>query len=187
MAKNLIFCSILLICSLTTHSLKLQYPKKQYCDDNYNYSINTSGGRVMVVSEAFWKNRLQPDLNGLPSNPQIDDEEFDFEFDEELQNFDNGNLILKGGNTEVYDSKGQKLTLSELDVWDEDAEDVLVDESEFQEVNKLVIDGVTEVVHPQSERVIGERVTEDFEIVGADEDVFDDAEEKEIENEVFGI
>lgn len=183
MAKNLIFCFILIICSLTINTLKLGYPKRQYCDDNYNYGINTDGGRVMVVSEAYWKNRLQPDLLGLPSNPQEDDEEFDFEFEEELENFDDGNLILKGGETELYDSKGQKLKLNELDVWDEDAEDVLIDEADLDDVNKLVVDSVTEVVHPEKERVEGEKITEDFQLIGANDEQFEDVEEEEIEEE----
>jgi hypothetical protein len=134
----------------------------------------------MVVSEAYWKNRLQPDLLGLPSNPQEDDEDYDFEFEEELENFDDGNLILKGGDTELYDSKGQKLKLSELDVWDEDVEDVLIDESDLDDVNKLVVDNVTEVIHPEKEKIEGERITEDFQLIGNDEQ-FEDTEEEEIE------
>jgi hypothetical protein len=185
MAKNLIFCSILLICSIAISSIKLQYPQKQYCDDNYKYDINTNGGRVMVVSEAYWRNRLQPSLNGLPANPKEDDEEFDFEFEEELENFDDGNLILRGGDTEVYDSKGQKLKLSELDVWDEDVEDILVDESDLDDVNKLVVDSVTEVIHPSKERAEGDKITEDIELIGADDQVYEDTQEEEIEEELI--
>jgi hypothetical protein len=187
MAKNLIFCSILLICSIAISSLKLQYPKKQFCDDNYKYDINTNGGKVMVVSEAYWKNRLQPSLNGRPANPKEDDEEYDDfvndDFEEEFENFEDGKLILNGGNTEVYDSKGQKLRLSELDVWDEDVEDILVDESDLEDVNKLVVDSVTEVIHPSRERVDGDRVTEDIELIGADDQVYEDTLEEEIEEE----
>jgi hypothetical protein len=183
MAKNMIFCFILIICSLTINTLKLTYPQKQYCDDNYNYGINTNGGRVMVVSEAYWRNRLQPTLNGLPANPQEDDEEYDFEFEEELENFDDGNLILRGGDTTVYDSKGQKLKLGDLDVWDEDVEDVFVDEADLDDANKLVVDSITEVVHPERERAEGERVTEDFQLIGGDDQQFEDIEEEEIEEE----
>jgi hypothetical protein len=185
MAKNLIFCFILISCSLTINTIKLTYPQKQYCDDDYNYNVNTNGGRIMVVSEAYWRNRLQPTLNGLPANPKEDDEEYDFEFDEELENFDDANLILRGGATEVYDAKGQKLQLSDLDVWDEDVEDVLVDEADLDDVNKLIVDKVTEVVHPERERVEGERVTEDFQLIGEDDEEYEDVDEEEIEEEFF--
>jgi hypothetical protein len=176
---NLIFCFILIICSLTTNCLKRKVDQKTFCaGDEYKFQIKAGQGNALVVSEGFWKNKLLPSLHGLP----VDDED-DEEFEQELEKFEDDNLLLRGGETELYDSKGKKFQLKDLDVWDDDVEDIKLNLDDFDDSSNLVLDDKVELYKPVPLKADIGKVNEKVELTDTRGSDFEDSEEETIEKE----
>ena len=176
---NLIFCFILIICSLTTNCLKKRVDQKTFCPgEEYKYQIKAGQGSALVVSEGFWRNKLFPSLHGLPVNEDDDDEEFE----EELEKYEDDNLLLRGGETELYDSKGKKFQLKDLNVWDDD-EEINLGLSDFDDVSNLVLDKKSEVYQPVPIKADVGKIDAKLEITDTRGSDFEDDEEESIEKE----
>ena len=177
--NNLIFCFILIILSITTNCLKRKEDQKTFCaGDDYQFQIKAGKGNALVVSEGFWKNKLFPSLHGLP----VDDED-DEEFQQELEKFEDDDLLLRGGETELYDSKGKKFQLKDLDVWDDDVEDVKLDLDDFDDTSNLVLDDKIELYKPVPQKEDTGKVTEKLVLTDTRGTDFEDTEEETVEKE----